>query len=425
MAVVLARYLNSDRLSCIRCNTKLSYISVSTSFSSLTSTMQCALRHATKRFSTLSKRNPIHVKYTNSMNDSIPAPLRVMDDAHAFQRSMLIHTAQKLQIADFINDEAKSVSDIAKHTETENVDQIERLMYALASIGYFELRKERVFANNDMSSCLRRNNPVSIAGMIGHLAEDCYAAWGKLPQMFGPDPIECPWDEANPKYAAGKDRGGFFGPGGYTESEPAQEEQFMRAMSSLETLGGDAMAKGGPFQKFKRILDIGGSQGHFLFRLLETYPDKTGMLMDRPAVIELVQGTNAKNEELNSMEYFGGDFFDQDKMPEVEDGDVLMLRYVLHNWSDEDVLKILKTLRACIGDKVASVLIGENAMLDRDRISVPSLVHQIDIHMMTIYGQAKGRTPKQWHDILEDGGFNMESIHSTESLLHWVECSPK
>ena len=245
--------------------------------------------------------------------------------------------------------------------------------------------------------------------------------------MFGPNPIECPWDEVNPTYAASKGKGGFFGPGGYMASNPAQEEQFGRAMSSLEALGGEAMANGGPFQKFKRFIDVGGSRGHFLIRLLKMYPDKTGLLMDRQPVIELAQESNSKNEELKETEdklgYFAGDFFDEQKMPKIEDGDVLVLRYILHDWSDEDALKILKTLRAMIGDKRASILIGECAMPDRDRVGIPPNVHLIDMQMMVVFA-AKERTPKQWQKLLEAGGFSIVSIHPTESLLHWVEACP-
>ena len=109
------------------------------------------------------------------MEQPVPAPLRVMDDALAYHRTVLIHTAQTLKIPDFIGDESKTVADIAKYTKTDNVENVERLMYALAAIGYFTLAKERVFSNNDLSSCLRRDHPVSLAGMIGTIKTACFS----------------------------------------------------------------------------------------------------------------------------------------------------------------------------------------------------------------------------------------------------------
>lgn len=129
------------------------------------------------------------------------------------------------------------------------------------------------------------------------------------------------------------------------------------------------------------------------------------------------------------MEYFGGDFFDETKMPKIEDGDVLILRYVLHNWSDEDALKILKTLRALIGDKKARILIGESVMKDRDRGTLSPSVHLLNLEMTVLFGNAKARAPKQWQNMLLAADFGLDAIHPIQSSLswssmHWVECSP-
>lgn len=64
-----------------------------------------------------------------------PALSKVIDDAVSHKRIMLVHTAQKLKIADFIGDGIKSVEQIAKYTKTENVGNVERLMYALRPSG--------------------------------------------------------------------------------------------------------------------------------------------------------------------------------------------------------------------------------------------------------------------------------------------------
>ena len=343
---------------------------------------------------------------------------------------MLIYTAQKFKIPDFIGDGKRTVSEIASYTETESEDKVERLMYALAAEGYFTLLKERVFANNELSVVLRRDHPVSMAAHVGHNVEVCWTAWGKFAELFGPNGIDCPWDEANPQYAASAGNGGFFGSNGLMASDPVQEEQFMRAMAIIEGSGGEAMAKGGPFERFSRIVDVGGSRGHFLVRLLRMYPGKTGIVVDRPPVIQMAMTKNAENEEINDVihkiGYFGGDFFDETKMPEIEDGDVLMMRHILHDWSDADSLRILQTLRAVIGDKKASLLIGECAMPDRDQLGISEFgnVHRMDLEMMVSFA-AKERTPKEWRALLAAGHFNIDAFHSTESCVHWIECSPK
>ena len=353
----------------------------------------------------------------------LPPNIRVLGDVMGGFRLVLIYIAHKLKIPDFIGDGTKTVAEIAKYTETANVENVERLMYALAANGYFELKDELVFANNELSSCLRRDVPGSASAIVGATFEDAYLPWGKLPGMFGPNPISSPFDEAFPEY---KGKGGPFGPGGYFESNPVQEEQFTRHMNEMPFPPDNL--KSGPFEKFNRIIDVGGSKGHILILLLQIYPEKTGIVMDRPAVIEVVQKANAEKEELKEMEdrieYFGGDFFDKDKMPVIQDGDVLMLNHILHDWSDEEAIKILKTLRAIIGDKTAGLVLGEGDMPDRDSLG-PPMAHLMDMHMMTMFGGAKDRTPKQWETLLKDGGFVMDKIHPTASPLQWIEASPQ
>jgi hypothetical protein len=45
----------------------------------------------------------------------------------------------------------------------------------------------------------------------------------------------------------------------------------------------------GPWSKYKRVVDVGGSRGHFLHRILTAHPNTTGIVVDRPSVIKLAQ----------------------------------------------------------------------------------------------------------------------------------------
>lgn len=70
------------------------------------------------------------------------------------------------------------------------------------------------------------------------------------------------------------------------ESLPEREEQFGRAMSAIDGLGAEAMVDDGPFGKFSRFVDVGGSRGHLLHRILSKHEAATGVLFDRLPVIE-------------------------------------------------------------------------------------------------------------------------------------------
>ena len=156
------------------------------------------------------------------------------------------------------------------------------------------------------------------------------------------------------------------------------------------------------------------------------YDDRntTGILFDRAPVIEIAR--KHFDQELirqERIEFHAGDFFEENTIPDLHDGDCVLLRYILHDWNDEDSFKILKNIRSKIGDKKVTILIGESAMPNRDTIGNPAAIHNIDMHMMVMFG-ASERYPKYWKKLLEETGFEFVDVHPTRSLLAWVEATP-
>ncbi|MGK3741474.1 MAG: hypothetical protein ACI8RD_012101 [Bacillariaceae sp.] len=308
---------------------------------------------------------------------------------------------------------------------------MERVMYAMASMDITQLDPtltkgdESRFVNTALSATLRKSHPQYMGGMVGHQFEDVYPAAAKLAYAIGPNP-SLPWDLVHPEE--------YHGPSGFwklLEENSASEEQFGMAMVGVEGLGGGAMSLDGPFAKFDRLVDIGGSNGHFLYRNLKNYPDKKGVLFDRPPVIDNAQkhwtakGGQYNDEETNNrVEMIKGDFFDADTLPECHDGDVLYLRYILHDWKKDDCIKILTNIRKAMKNKKATLVIGECAIPERDSVGL-STMHKIDIIMMNIFGDAMERTPTMWKELLNETGFDLVEIHPTRSLAHFVEAVPR
>jgi hypothetical protein len=119
-----------------------------------------------------------------------------------------------------------------------------------------------------------------------------------------------------------------------------------------------------------------------------------------------------------------GDFFQASSIPAAADGDCYFMRYILHDWPSEETLTILRNVRAAIGSARATLLIGESALPDHDKVGVPPVMYQIDVQMMAHFGDAQERTPTQWRHLLSKVGFELVAFHSTRSLLHWVEARP-
>ncbi len=358
-----------------------------------------------------------------------PPPFKMLDMALGFHHTILVHVAQKFKIPDVIAAEGPlSAAEIAAKVGSD-AKYIERIMYACAANGVFKLAKPEPgkghrFVNTALSAVLRVDHPNSMRAMVGHQAEDAYPAWGKLVEFLEDPKGPIAWDMAFPKYPF--DKGGIWN---YYEAKPEQEDQFGRAMTAIDGLGAQAMVDDCPFERFERVVDIGGGRGHMMHVILDALPTLRGVVMDRAPVIELAKkawgagGEFASAADRVSLE--AGDMFKAATIPKGKDGDAYMMRYILHDWPTKDALAILKNVRTAMGSsKNSSLLIGECAIPDHDTIGVPPVMYQIDVQMMGIFGEAQERTPAQWKDILSKGGFEFVGIHPTRSLVHWVEAKP-
>lgn len=371
-----------------------------------------------------------------AMADALtPPPIKMFDHAFAFQTSVLAGVCQSYKIPDFLATGPKTIQEIADYTLTEDAFRIERIMYAMAADGMTQLdpalRKgeQPRFVNTALSATMRRDHPNSVSGFVGHLTQDVYESFGKIDQALGPNARENGnlWGLVFPDHDPNENKGGIWK---FFEDKPEREEQFGRAMWSLEGLGGKAMAADVPFQRFSRFIDIGGSLGHFLYKIMANNPDATGVLFDRPQVIAnskkawFETGGIYNDGTQERLEMVEGDFFESTHIPDAQDGDVYIMRYILHDWGKEDCLKILSNLREKLKGKKVTIMIGECAIPDRDTIGVPSVMYKIDMNMLNVFGEATERTPKMWKELLAEAGFEFVAIHQTRSLIHFVEAVP-
>lgn len=359
-----------------------------------------------------------------------PPPIRMFDISMMFHTTMLAYVCQKFDIPDFLASGPKTVEEIAEFMQTKDTSRVERLMYALASEGMTTLDKKSPdpnhprFVNTPLSATLRTDHPPSVKYMIAHQVQEALPAWTHLAELFGPDAKDSAWDLAFPEYSW--ENGGIWK---FFEENKEREKTFAGAMTALEAFGGKAMALDGPFGRFKRVVDVGGSVGHFLYKILDNYPETTGVLFDRAPVIEtaekLWQGDGLYSAGTQGrVTLVKGSFFEGETLPELQDGDAVVMRYVLHDWGDEDVLKILRNIRSKIGDKQVTLLIGESAIPDRHVVGKPPVLYHIDMQMMTLFGDAADRTPAQWKAMLPQTGFEFVTIYPTRSMVHWIEVKP-
>src|SRR5207302_8878947 len=98
-------------------------------------------------------------------------------------------------------------------------------------------------------------------------------------------------------------------------------------------------------------------------------------------------------------------------------GDVYVLARILHDWADDQAVRILETVRRAM--KPSSRLVLFEAVLKPG--AEPDLFKMMDLHMMMLFG-AKERTREDWEGLLTRAGFTLQRIIQTPGLA-WIESS--
>ena len=136
----------------------------------------------------------------------------------------------------------------------------------------------------------------------------------------------------------------------YFQSNPERARCFRAGMKAAHARGGYEIShlienlpissRSGPVT----VVDVGGSHGETMVKLAEHNTDAKCTVQDLPSTIDKhipLQGEMA--ERVSFMEH---DFFEEQP---VKGAGFYLLRNVLHNWSDGDCMKILRSLIPALG----------------------------------------------------------------------------
>mmetsp|Transcript_26496 Transcript_26496/g.86879 ORF Transcript_26496/g.86879 Transcript_26496/m.86879 type:complete len:268 (+) Transcript_26496:193-996(+) len=254
----------------------------------------------------------------------------------------------------------------------------------------------------------------SLAPLVEHWHEDTEDA--ARPSVL----LEATESGAVP-FALANDQQGFFE---VIAQEPDREKSFSHAMEASFCLCAEALVKDLPWSASSRVVDVGGSRGHLLFRVLEAYPKLRGLLLDLPSVVEGVEvdPTLRERTALVGIDLFGA----HRSWPPAKDGDVWALRLVLHDFADDDAVQILQALSAHLAGTSAKLLVIEMVLAPEKahtRLSLASLAASVDLLMHFFFG-ARERSFGQWARVLERGGFKVDRSIATRSPFTGLECSP-
>lgn len=351
-----------------------------------------------------------------------PPPMKAIMDAGSFLLPQWMYVAAKLQLPELLSIEGKTASELGQLTNVDP-DRIGRLLYALEQRGYF--RRSAVDAcdplngpwiNTATSATLMANHPNTIRPILLHWVEDCYRPGGELLESMQQNTCAFTLEHA-PKHTS------FFSD--FLPAHPDKATQFSDAMTASSAFSDEAVCRDFDWSRFTKIVDLGGSNGSFLEKALHRYPNVRGLLFDLPNVIEEARVEWSKKDGAASarLEFSSGDFFEADTVPTVGSGEVAVLRNVLHDWPEEDCVRILSNVRQTMASGGRLVLVevglatnGRGHVLEQARSS-------LDMLMMTMF-EGKERTRAELTKIVELAGYELVKIAETRSIFQVLEAKP-
>ena len=121
-------------------------------------------------------------------------------------------------------------------------------------------------------------------------------------------------------------------------------------------------------------------------QVLENHPHLVGTCLDRP---DVAARASAYLSNVAGAEAVAGSFFEQ-----LPAGDVYVLKWILHDWDDDDALRILQAVRKSMTAE-ARLVVLERVVGD---------ARATDAHMWVCFG-GKERSTAAFEELLGDAGF--------------------
>jgi hypothetical protein len=319
--------------------------------------------------------------------------LRRLIDGHKVTQA--IAAAVELGLPDLIADGARAAGELAATTGTDPPSLV-RLLRALVAVGILEEREAGTYALTDVGAGLRSDAAEPLAGWALFCGSEAHQrVWRALLHSVR---------TGDSAFAEVHGAGAWE----YRASHPEAAAVFDRAMTDLSRRSNRALLEAYDFGRFSTIVDVGGGRGAFLAAMLDAHQHLQGVLFDLPHVIATAPALDPARWRAEAGSFFEG-------VP--AGGDAYVLRAVLHDWGDDDCVRILRVCRAAMGDG-ATLLVVERAVGDGLEETTMS-----DLNMLVGPG-GRERAAGEYRALFERAGFRMTGDAPSAVGLHVFQATP-
>ncbi|KOG51297.1 SAM-dependent methyltransferase [Streptomyces griseoflavus] len=307
-------------------------------------------------------------------------------------RAVVVH-----RIPDLLADGPLTAEELAARADLQ-AGPVHRVLRLLAVRGLFRQHTDATFTLTAGGEALRENVPGSQRDAVLLFTDEMFRR--SAAQL--PDTLRT----GTPGFDAAYGQPLFA----YLSSAPEDSRLFDTAMSSLTSGVNEKIADSYPFPEAGTVVDVAGGRGGLLREVLTRNPGLEGLLFDRP---ETVTDHLLASDGLHGRwRVQGGDIFTA--VP--GGGDLYLLKNILHDFPDEDCLRILTAVRTAMAPGTRLLVI--DALLPDDGAPHPAIALDI-VMLMTLKGRE--RTAAEFEDLLGRAGFRLTRLVPTPALTSILE----
>ncbi len=246
--------------------------------------------------------------------------------------TQLVAAVARLRIPDNLAIAQPQSSDQLARAVGANAGALYRVMRALSSIGVFADVGSGQYTLTPIGERLRSDHPESMRDFFLAETDDVHRrSWSALVDAIR---------SGLPQPAA------VFGTTvfDYYGKHDAEGQQFGRAMENVSAMSAHGVLGNYDFSSARLIVDVGGGNGSFLRAVLQQHRQPTGVVVDLPYMESQAVASIEQDDLQHRCRFEAHDIFES--VP--TGGDVYLLRFILHDWNDDESRRILKTVRTAM-----------------------------------------------------------------------------
>ncbi|GMY37675.1 trans-resveratrol di-O-methyltransferase-like [Fagus crenata] len=332
----------------------------------------------------------------------------------SYINSMSLKCAVQLGIPDIIHNHGQPITLpelVSKlHIHPQKSSYVHRLMRLLVHSGFFaktkvlENKVEEAYALTPSSRFILKDNVTSFSTFVLAMLDPVLVSpWHFLGDWFLGSELT-PFERAHGM--------GFWD---YCNQNSEFSNIFNEAMANDSQLMSLVIKDYKPiFGGLGSLVDVGGGTGTMARIISEAFPRMKCMVFDLPHVV-------ANLPDSKNLKYIGGDMFQS-----IPSADAILMKWILHDWSDDECVNILKRCKEAItikGKKGKVIVIDVVINEEKDEHDSTATKLLFDALMMVVV-TGKERNKKEWEKLFLEAGFSHYQIVSSFGMKSLIEIYP-